>query len=178
MVQCVLFGSILFALFISFGIPSHFILFTIFFCVVSSNATFKLWRSRTVLVLLKLLNLFISSFRCFYASLFFFCSWSIARSAILTSRPSVHVCFYSFCNESFYTGNVFHKVVYVAFSISFVRSFFPFFCLCSAFAAATAPYYCLQCNFRLFAVRLYCFIFRINSHWRLFHLQCLLRLLL
>lgn len=136
-------------------------------------------RSRPILVLLKLLNLFISSFLFFFLACSFFrcCSSSIARSAMLTARPSVHVRFYSllFRNESFYTGNVFHKVVRFFLCCWFLRRFFRSFflsrLLCICRVSARPRYYCLQCNFRLFAVRLYCFIFRINSHWRLFHLQ-------
>lgn len=123
----VFFSAPFFALFISFGIPSHFILCRFIKCSVQALA---LAHNFGVAKVVKFVYFFISLFLCVS---FFFCSASIARSAILASRPSVHVCFYSFCNESFYTGNVFHKVVYVSFSISFVRSFshfLPVLCIC------------------------------------------------
>lgn len=111
------------------------------------------WRSlsRAVLVLLKLLNSFISCrhFSLFLFLFFFLCLFqSSFLSFSLVLRP-----FGSF----FLHWIILREVTY------FIRLLPVFFALpLLSVLRSLASYYCLRCNFRLFAVRLYFFIFHIN----------------
>lgn len=114
------------------------------FAVVSSNASFG-FGALAVLVLLKLLNSFISC-------RFFFCC-CLLRSSFLGFSLLLRPLLFFFALNHFTRISVFHKIVAIFCSLSL--SF-------SSVLCSLAPYYRLQCNFRLFAVRLYFFITHIN----------------
>lgn len=109
---------------------------------------------------------------------FFFCFVSFFPFTHCTIRyfnfsPQFMFVFILFALNHFTLVTYFIKLL-LFFLLTFM--FLHFHSFCFSLALHLPRYYCLQCNFRRFAVRLYCFIFRINSHWRLFHLQRLLLL--